>query len=79
MRKDKILRIGKVTYDGKFINIDGPYAYDFTIERFKTVNDLLGWLYHMQEKNWFTNSMGRDLIDIYGAIRGDLPKDFREV
>lgn len=72
----KKLTIGKITYDGKFIIIDGPYEYDFTIERLKKESDLIGWLHHLSEKNWFTGEMARNLIEVYIAIHNKNESDY---
>jgi uncharacterized heparinase superfamily protein len=71
-----MIKIGKVSFDGKFITIHGPYDYDFTVERFKTDQDLLSWLFHLSEKNWFAGEMAKNLIDVYMAIYDKKDSDY---
>ena len=48
--------------DGYFFNLDGSSSYFIDADRLRTPQEVLQWLAHLGEKEWFTPQMQADFL-----------------
>lgn len=66
--KPRIARYNKSTDCIELAVYMGGGTYEIAMDRCKTHEELVKWICHISEKNWFNNAVCRDMIEVWGAL-----------
>ena len=66
--KSRIARYNKSTDCIELAVYMGGGTYEIAMDRCRTHEDLVKWVCHLSEKSWFSNSVCRDMIEVWGAL-----------
>lgn len=53
-----------VSFDGRYITINGPYEYNIELARCSTLKEICEWVNHVGRKTWATAEILADFVRV---------------